>query len=235
MTGMLTMLWETLFGFAALYLLTKVLGKRQLSQLTAFDFIAAVVMGELVGNALFDDKAGILDIAYVVVLWGSLLYLVDIITQKYKGSRYLLAGKPSIIIHKGKLIRKEMKKNKIDTGELLQLLRIKDVFSIQEVEYAILETDGRMSVLKKSQYQTSTKGDLQMPLADVNLSVTLITDGEIIFDNLKEMKLTEAWLAEELKKQGYEKAEDVFYAEYIKDKPLYLLPFIRKQTKNDKK
>lgn len=234
MENALPMLWETLFGFVALFLLTKVLGKTQISQLTAFDFIAAIVMGELVGNALFDEKAGLFEIGYVVVLWGVLLYIVEIITQKFKGSRYVLEGKPSIIIHKGKLIRKEMKKNKVDIGEVLHLLRAKDTFSIQEVEYAIMETDGTLSVLKKSAYQPTVKSDVKAPPTDVNLSATLITDGEIIRDNLQEFNLSIDWLYDELKKQGYEKPEDVFYAEYVKDKPLFLLPFIEEQGRKDK-
>lgn len=234
MENMLPMLWETLFGFFALFILTKVLGKTQISQLTAFDFIAAIVMGELVGNALFDEKAGLFEIGYVVVLWGLLLYIVEIVTQKFKGSRYVLEGKPSIMIHKGKLMRKEMKKNKVDIGEVQHLLRSKGAFSIQEVEYAIMETDGTLSVLKKSPYQPTLKSDLKAPPADVNLSATLITDGEVVHDNLQELNLSMDWLYDELKKQGYNKPEDVFYAEYMKDKPLFLSPFIEEQEKKDK-
>src|SRR5690625_2742159 len=93
MTNMLPMLYETIFGFCALFLLTKFLGKTQISQLSAFDFIAALVLGELVGNALFDEKAGIFEIGYTIFLCGSLLYIVEIITQKFKISRFLLEGK----------------------------------------------------------------------------------------------------------------------------------------------
>ena len=235
MDNMLPMFFETLFGFAALFVLTKVLGKKQISQLSPFDFIAAIVMGELVGNALFDEKAGILDIGYVVILWGGLLYIFEIIRQKYKGTRYMLEGKPGIIIYKGKIIREEMKRNKLDIGEVLHLLRAKDTFSIQEVEYAIMETDGTVSVLKKSAYQPPTKEDLKVPPKDVNLTATLITDGEIIHDNLKELKLTVEWLYNEIEKQGYVKPDDVFYAEYEKDKPLYLQPYIKEQVRKDKK
>src|SRR5699024_6610090 len=126
----------------------------QISQLTAFDFIAAIVLGELVGNALFDKKAGILDIGFVIVLWGAILYAIEIITQKFKGSRFILEGKPSLIIHQGEIIYEELRKNKMDLNEILHLLRMKDVFSLQEVEYAVLETDGLLSVLKKAPYQT---------------------------------------------------------------------------------
>src|SRR5690625_1841468 len=172
MDNMLPMLYETIFGILALFILTKVLGKTQIAQLTAFDFIAAIVLGELVGNALFDEKAGLFDIGYVIFLWGSILFLIEIITQKFKRTRFLLEGKPALVIHEGKLIYEEMRKNKIDIGELQHLLRTKDVFAIQEVEYAILETNGEISVLKKSLYQTPNKKDLNIALTSVQMEYT---------------------------------------------------------------
>ncbi|MBY7143127.1 DUF421 domain-containing protein [Virgibacillus sp. NKC19-3] len=224
------MLWETLFGFFALFILTKVLGKTQISQLTAFDFIASLILGELVGNALFDDKAGIPQIAFVIGLWGALLYLTEIISQKFKGTRSLIEGSPAIIIYNGKLIRDVMKKNKLDVHQLKNLLRAKDVFSIQEVEHAILETNGTVSVLKKSPFQSPTKSDMNVSPSpqDVKLATSLINDGEIIYDNLKEKNLTEEWLLEQLKEQDFNTVEDVFYAEYIKDKKLFVLPFVNR-------
>src|SRR5690625_7332747 len=123
MSNMLPMLYDSSFGFGALFLLTKVLAKTQISQLTAFDFIAALVLGELVGNALFDEKAGIFEIGYVILLWGGLLYIVELITQKYKRSRFFLDGKPSVIIHNGALIYEEMRTNKIDINEIQHILR----------------------------------------------------------------------------------------------------------------
>lgn len=222
------MLVDTIFGFFALFLLTKILGKTQISQLTAFDFISAIILGELVGNALFDDNSGILQIGYVLLLWGSLLYVTEIITQKFKSTRPLLEGSPEIVIRKGKLIRDVMKKNKLDINQLRHMLRGKDVFTLREVEYAILETNGTLSVLKKSDFQTPTRKDMKLAPQPANLSVTLINDGEIIYDNLQERNLTEEWLMDELKEQGYDNVKDVFYAEYMKDEELLVLPFINR-------
>ncbi|WP_081755966.1 DUF421 domain-containing protein [Paucisalibacillus sp. EB02] len=222
------MFTDTLFGFFALYILTKLLGKTQISQLTAFDFISAIILGELVGNAMFDDKAGILEMAFVLFLWGGLLYSTEIITQKFKASRSLLEGTPEIVIRKGKMIRDVMKKNKLDVNQLQHLLREKDVFSVREVEYAILETNGAISVLKKSDYQSPTRKDMKLAPQPANLTVTLVNDGEIIYDNLEEKNLTEEWLLQELKEQGYEQVKDVFYAEYMKDEELLVLPFVNR-------
>lgn len=227
MTNMLPMLYETIFGFCALFLLTKLLGKTQISQLTAFDFIAALVLGELVGNALFDEKAGIFEIGYAIFLWGSLLYIVEIVTQKYKKTRFVLEGKPSFVIHKGKLIYEEMRKNKIDIDELQHMLRAKDVFSIQEVEYAIMESNGEVSVLKKAPFQTPTKSDLNIAPAEPQIAMKIISDGEIIKDNLAEVDLTEEWLIRELSKQGFNSIQEVFYAEWMQGEKLFILPYTK--------
>lgn len=229
---MLTMLYETLFGVLALFILTKILGKTQISQLTAFDFIAAVVLGELVGNALFDKEAGILEIGYVILLWGIILYAIEMIAQKFKGSRFILEGKPSLVIHEGNIIYEEMRKNRIDINELQQMLRMKDVFALQEVEYAVLETNGELSVLKKAEYQSPTKKDLNVVPTKSHIAITVITDGEMIKDNLKEAGISEQLLLEELNNQNFTDVKDVFYAEFLNGKKLFVLPYTKIKKKH---
>ncbi|TMN23143.1 DUF421 domain-containing protein [Lentibacillus cibarius] len=217
---------DVVFGFIALFLLVKFLGKSQLNALTPFDFISAIILGEFVGNALFDKKAGITEMAFVIVLWGLLLYIVEMISQRYKGSRGFLEGQPSIVIYQGRLMYDALKKNRLDINQLQHLLRDKDVFSMEEVEYALLETDGKVSVLKKSDYQTPTKSDMNIPPSPVKLSRTLISDGEVIHDNLKEAKLTEQWLMQELKQQNFSSVEEVCYAEWQEDQQkLLVMPY----------
>ncbi|WP_164669444.1 DUF421 domain-containing protein [Virgibacillus doumboii] len=220
---------EAIFGFLALFILTKILGKTQITQLTAFDFISALVLGELVGNALFDDEVGIIEIGYAVLLWGIILYITEIITQKFKESRSILEGQPAIIIHKGNLIREEMKKNKLDINQLQHMLRSKNAFSIQEVEYAVLETDGTISVLKKADYQNPTNSDMNIVASPARLPVTLINDGEILWDNLREENLTEEWLQQQLRAQNIGSVKKVFYAEWTENQPgLFVLPFTKR-------
>ncbi len=230
------MLIDTIFGFFALFLLTKLLGKTQITQLTPFDFISALILGELVGNALFDKEAGVIEIAFMIILWGSLLYITEITTQKFKRTRSLLEGAPDFIIYRGKLIRDVMKKNNLDINQLQSLLRAKDVFSIQEVEFAFMETNGTVSVILKPAYQTPNKQELQISTEKTYLATTLINDGEIIYDNLKEKNLTEEWLIDQLEAQQYKHISDVFYAEYKKGEALFILPYVnREHKKYDKK
>jgi len=231
MNDMLPMLYETIFGITALFILTRFVGKTEIAELTPFDFIAAIVLGELVGNALFDKEAGILDIGFVIIIWGLIIYIIEIITQKFKGSRFILEGKPSLIINKGDLIYEEMRKNRMDINEILQLLRMKDVFALQEVEYAVLETNGELSVLKKAAYQTPNKKDLNVAPTEPQIAMPIITDGEIIQDNLEEANLTEEWLHDELTRQDFI-LHQVFYAEWLEGKKMFVLPY-KKIKKKD--
>ncbi|WP_226577021.1 DUF421 domain-containing protein [Halobacillus litoralis] len=205
---------ETLFGFIALFIMTKVLGKSQITQITAFDFIAALVLGELVGNALYDKDVGILNVGFAIVLWSILIYTTELITEKFKGTRKLLEGSPSLVIYKGRIDREQLKKNKLDINQLQHLLRSKDVFSIREVQYAVLETDGTISVLKASQYQNVTRDDMNLSPQNVPLPRTIISDGEVIWDNLREAGFDEKWLTEQLKAQNYSEPKEVIYAEH---------------------
>lgn|SRR5690606_3057582 len=223
-----SMFTEAVFGLVILFILTKILGKTQISQLSPFDFVSAVLLGELVGNALFDPDAGIMEIAFVVIVFGTIIYFTEWVTQKFKRTRALLEGSPSIVIYKGKMIRDVMKKNKMDINMLQQLLRDKDVFSLQEVEYAILEPNGKLSVMKKSDYQAPTRKDMKLAPQEVKLPTLLINDGEVIYDNLKEKNLTVEWLQEQLELQGYRSTEEIFAAEYTKGKDLFLVPFINR-------
>lgn len=228
MVSYFSMALDLVFGLFCLWVITRILGKTQMAQITPFDFISAVLLGELVGNALFDEKISILQIAFVIFVFGFIMWSAEKLTQKFKRLRYLIEGYPSIIIHKGKLFRDAMKKNNLDIDQLQHLLRNKDVFSIQEVEFAILEANGDISVLKKSDFQTPTRKDMKLSPQDVPLPTTIISDGEMIYDNLKEKNLTEEWVLQQIQEQGYDKVEDVFYAEYTSGEDLFILPFLKR-------
>ncbi|WP_138416388.1 DUF421 domain-containing protein [Aquibacillus sediminis] len=213
---------EALFGFVALFIIAKVLGKTQIKQLTAFDFISALIFGELVGNGIYDDKVGVKEVAFAVFLWGAFLYIVEILTQKFKRTRSVFEGKPEIVIRNGQLQRDALKRGKLDINQLQHLLRSQGAFSVREVEFAVLETDGSVSVLKKTLDQTPKRSDLNLMVENVALPWTLIMDGEIVQDNLAEINQDEQWLEQELQKQKIESYQDVFYAEYKEGEALFV-------------
>jgi uncharacterized membrane protein YcaP (DUF421 family) len=206
--------FELFVGFIALFIITKILGKTQITQITPFDFISALVLGELVGNAVFDHEVGLLEILFAVFLWGILIFIIEMVTQKLAKTREILEGKPSIVIRNGKIDYQQLKKNKLDINQLQHLLRVKNVFSIREAEFAILETDGSISVLKKPVYETPTRKDYNMLVKPVTLPVTLISDGELFEDNVREIGYNKDWILTQIRMYGAKQIEDVLYADW---------------------
>jgi uncharacterized membrane protein YcaP (DUF421 family) len=205
---------ELIVGYFALLILTKILGKTQITQISAFDFISALILGELVGNSLYDGKVSVLPILTAIFIWGSLIFFTEYFTQKSRRFRHMLEGTPALIINKGKINFDELKKNHLDLNQLQHLLRAKDIFSVRECEYALLESDGTLSVVRKPLYEIVQRQDLNIPAKTATLPLSLIVDGEIVYDNLKLAEQKEDWLLNEIKKQGFLSSEDVLYAEW---------------------
>lgn len=214
---------ELIIGFFALLIITKILGKTQISQITPFEFISALVLGELVGNAIYDKDINIFYILYAVFLWAVLLYTIEILTLKFKGTREIFEGKPCILIRNGQIDFNELKKEKLDINELQSLLRAKDIFSMREIQYAILETNGSISVLKKSKYDNPTNEDLNLSEKHVYLPVTVILDGEVLWDNIKTCGFDEKWLKKQLHAKKITKIKEIFYAEWKEDEGLHIV------------
>lgn len=205
---------ELFIGFFALLIATKILGKTQITQITAFDFISAIILGELLGNAVLDEEVHIDKVVFAIAIWSALIYIIEIITQKFKGTRKLLEGEPSIVIRKGIIMRDVLKKNKLDINQLQHLLRNEGAFSIREVEYAVLETDGKVNVLKRANYTQPSIQDMNLPFPLVVLPVTLIIDGEVIWDNLEQIRKDEEWLKNQLAAFGISQYKEVMFAEW---------------------
>jgi uncharacterized membrane protein YcaP (DUF421 family) len=179
----------------------------------------------LVGNALYDSNVKIRDIVFTVVLWGLFMYLIEIITQKYISSRRLLEGETSVVIDKGVINYKELKKNKLDINQLQSLVRQQGFFSLQEVEFALLETNGVVSVLPRAQYLPTTKGDINMSLKPTILPITLITDGVLIQRNLNKIGKDENWLKKQLAEHQISYYNEVLLAEWKETQPLFIMKY----------
>jgi uncharacterized membrane protein YcaP (DUF421 family) len=214
---------ELTVGFAFLFIVTKMQGKTQFSQITPFDFVSAIILGELVGNAIFDHEVKLGEIAFAVGIWGVLVYGAEMVTQKFIGSRKFLEGEPNIVIRKGQIKYKALKKAKLDINQLQSLVRQQGYFSLREVEYAIIETNGMVSVLPKPEYDTPKNSDLKIKADTPNIPINLIIDGEIVTENLKEAGLDEQWLKRQLAKQKVNDFKDVLFAEWMQDEPLYVI------------
>jgi uncharacterized membrane protein YcaP (DUF421 family) len=212
-------------GYIALMITTRALGRTQITQITPFDFISALVLGEVVGGAIHDKDVSSFQIVYAVLIWGLLIFITELTTQKFIKSRYILEGSPSLIIRRGKINYQQLKKNKIDLDQLQNLLRKKDIFSIKDVEFAILETDGTVSVLKKPDSDSPTKKDLNIKNDPVHLPLALVSDGQIVEKNLKETGVEESWVLSQLQVHGCNRVKDCLYAEWTEGEALHVIKY----------
>lgn len=214
---------ELIIGFFSLFAVTRFVRKTQINEITPFDFISAIVLGELLGNAIYDDKVTIWRVLYALTLWAFLMYLIEKITQRFRRTRKVLDGDPAIIIRNGQIDFEVIKKEKLDLNELLSILRQKDAFSIREIEFAILEQSGDISVLKKSRYDSPTLEDLKLSYKPVYLPINLILDGEVLKDNLDAIGFDYIWLQKQVQSHGARSIEDVFYADWKQDEGIHMV------------
>lgn len=213
---------ELIIGYFSLFFIMKISGKTQMTQITPFDFISVLILGELVGNAVYDHEIKLPKILFAVFIWGLLIYFIEFLTQKSIGLRKFFEGEPTIVIRKGKIDFNVLKRYHIDINQLQHLLRDKNIFSIRECEYAIIETNGTINVLKKGDLQTVTIKDMKLPAEKVTLPVTLILDGDLLKDNLEMIGWSEKKLMSELKKHNVHSIKEVLYGEYMEGKPLFI-------------
>ncbi|MHA6260886.1 DUF421 domain-containing protein [Sporosarcina sp. CAU 1771] len=223
--GVTNLTIELVVGFVFLFLIIKFVGKKVINQISPFTFIAAIVLGELLGNALYDEKIGVFYIVYSMAVWGGLLFIFEYLSQKSLAFRGVAEGKPSALIKNGIVDRESLKKNRLTINQLQSLLRQSETFSIREVAYCYLEANGSISILKKSKYQKTTQEDFNMPSKLVFVPVTLIRDGEVLWDELSDLGFTESWLKLQLNTQNITDYQDVFIAEWLQGDGLFVQSF----------
>jgi len=203
--------WQTTLIFVTLLILTRLLDKTQVGQLTFYEYVSGITIGSLAATIAASDPDKLWSNYYDLILFAVLTYIISLCALKSRPFRTLIEGSPSILIENGRIIKENMKSLRFDLDELNALLRSKDVVDISEVQYAILETTGEMSIIKKSGFQPLTKSDMNIHLPDPMLPVELIMDGEIIEENLKKQNLTHTWLEEQLSTRNIKSASHVMY------------------------
>lgn len=207
------------FFFATVLL--RLAGRKSVSQLNYLDFLMANMMGGLMGIYIAGSSKGaqILLAPAAIIAAG---VFTERATVKNRTARKLLQGQSLVIIKNGKIIEKNMAQSHYNTGELLMALRKKGVFDLGEVEFAVLELDGSVSVQKKSQHRPVTPKDLNISTQYEGLTSVLISDGKVLDQNLKNNHLDQNWLKNELHKLGIQETNKVFLATLASDGSLYV-------------
>ena len=187
----------------------RIIGKKSISQLTSYDFTALMILANVAAEPLvfkITSKAflGSVTLSVLVVIIGRIS-----LQKRF----YNLDAKPDIIIVNGKIDKDALKRNRMNLPFLLSLLRLQGYSKVSDVEFAIIEPDGNLSIIPTSQSRPVTPNDLKLETHYEGITLPLIIDGEIQYNNLKFAKLDTSWLNQEISKSGASKAEDVFLAE----------------------
>ena len=216
-------LLRTTLAFIVLLIMARLMGKEQVSQLTFFHYVTGITIGSIAAEIAGQNETPFVDGLIAMIWWAALTLLMSYIALKSKRARVILDDKPTIVMFEGKIIEEAMKKSRLHLDDLNMMLREQSIFSIKDVHYAILETNGNLSVLKKAGQEPATKKDVNAPAPEPKyIPSEIISDGKIVKKNLIELNLTEEWVYEQLKKQGIGKVEQVFYAEIQMDGSLHV-------------
>lgn len=217
----LSLLKRSLGSFLFVLLLLRLTGRKSITQLNYFDFFTVSIMGSLFSSYITNPEQGPeFFLAPAAIVAADLL--TNRIAVKSRPARRLLEGEPVIFIKNGKFIEKNISRMHYNIAEVLAALRNKGIYNLSDVEFAVLEIDGGISVLKKSQSRPLAPKDLNIPTQYEGLPSVIISDGEILPDNLRKNNLDQSWLENKLREQGINDISRVFLASLATDGSLYV-------------
>ena len=206
-------LWDVtiraILSLVTLFFITKLIGKKQVSELSLFDYVIGISIGnfsaEMTINLESHEANGIL----AVIIFGVVAYIVSKLTMKSIKLRRFFIGVPTMIIQDGKILYSSMKRMKLDINDLLEQCRMSGYFDISQIEYAILEAGGDLSILPKADYRPVCPNDMKLNVKNDGLVANVLIDSKIMKDNLKYMNKDKDWLLKQLKIKGYKDLSNI--------------------------
>ncbi len=203
---------RSLFSLIALFLITKLIGRKQVSELSLFDYVIGISIGNFAAEMTINMDAPYVHGIIAVIVFGVSAYLVSLLSMKSIHLRRWIIGTPIVMIQNGKILEKNMKKVMIDVNDLLEQCRSAGYFDLNEIEFAIMEANGKISILPTSEYKPLTPKDMKLKVNKACLCANVIIDSVIMKCNLKNMGKTEEWLKQELKIKGHQSTNNILLA-----------------------
>lgn len=207
----LTLCFTTLGSFAALFLIAKFLGHKQVAQLDFFDYITGITIGSIAAEMATELEEPWKPLT-AMVIYGAITLLMSIISNKFPRMRKYLNGTPTILLDNGKLYRENLKKAKLNLSEFMVMCRQQGYFDLSDIQTAVYEYTGNLSILPVSKQRPATPGDMSLAPQQEMLFTELIMDGRILENNLRRMGFDLNWLNDRLKEHQVNSARDVFLA-----------------------
>ena len=202
-----------LLSVVSLFFITKLMGHKQVAQLDFFDYISGITIGSIAAE-LATNIEEFYKPLIALVIYGIFSVFLNFLTQKLPKTRKYINGTPTILLNDGKLYRKNLKKAKLDLSEFLLLCREQGYFNVDDIQCAIFEHNGKLSVLPKAFARPVTPEDLKIPIKAAHIGTELILDGRIMGENLSRIEKDEAWLKENLRTLGCRDEKEIFLAIY---------------------
>ncbi|MDP4103732.1 MAG: DUF421 domain-containing protein [Bacillota bacterium] len=202
MPGWIHIVIRSIIFLLILLITTKMLGKKQISELSFFEYVSGITIGSIAGEVITGLESNPYHGALAIVMFGLVTLLVDFLSLKSKTFRDVVEGRGTVIIKDGKILEENVKKEKYTLDEISALLRQKDIFRVADVEFAVLEPRGTLSALLKKENRPLTPKDLQLKTANEKEPQTIIMDGSILDEALRASGKNRGWLQLELEKLG---------------------------------
>ncbi len=205
----LELLLTSLLSVFALFIIAKVMGHKQISQLDFFDYVCGITIGSIAAELATELEEPEKPLIAMIV-YGLVSLALNVLSHKIPKTRKYINGTPTIVMDAGKLYRKNIKKCNLDLSEFMLLCREQGYFNLEEIETAIFECNGKLSILPKEKSRPVTCEDVNLHPKQKKIDTELIMDGRILGENLKRMGLDEKWLRGQLRVQGYSSEKEVF-------------------------
>ncbi|PHS34303.1 MAG: hypothetical protein COA82_07340 [Alkaliphilus sp.] len=212
------MFTRTVIVYLFVVLVVRIMGKRQVAQLQPFELVITIMIAEMATIPIEQTDIPLIKAIMPIVSLLLMHFLVSLLTLKSEYARGMICGKPSIVIDKGKIVQSEIKKLQLNMNDLLEQLRCKDYHNVDDVEYAIFETNGEISIIPKKDKKSVECADLGLETKQQVIPITIILDGKLNKDNLEKAKRNEDWLKKQLQKENIDRVEDVFFGYISTDK-----------------
>lgn len=201
-------------GLIGVLIVLRLMGKKELAQITPLDFVYALILGGIIEESLYDATVPVYEMLFSIFFWALLIFVLEKFALKSRRFKSLAQGDPVILINDGQLNAEVMEKNNMDVDEVRMLLRLKGVFSLSKVKYAILEESGQLSVMQYAGEEPPTRNELKTDYPENGISYLLVDAGKLEDQRLKEIGKDETWLREKLKEERGVELEDIFFAEW---------------------
>ena len=205
-----------LLSVGALFIITKIMGHKQVAQLDFFDYVSGITIGSI-GAELATELESPEKPLIALMVYGIIAVILNFVTSKLPRTRKYINGTPTILMNSGKLYRDNLKKAKLDLSEFMLLCRERGYFDLAEIQTAVFEHNGQLSILPKSENRPLSPDDLNLKPNQASMGIEVIMDGRVLGENLSRMGRDENWLAKQLKSQKYSNAKEIFLGIYHPD------------------